>query len=44
MYYLNKLKNDQIFKISQLTFFKWIYVYNDARYIKHKDITKKRIN
>ena len=42
--YLNK--NDQIFKISQLTILKWIYDYNDARYmyIKYKDSTKKVMN
>jgi len=41
MYYFNK--NDQIFKISQLTILKWIYDYNDARYmyIKYKDSTKQ---
>ena len=40
--YLNK--NDQIFKISQLTILKMeIFDYNDARYmyIKYKDSTKK---
>ena len=41
MYKLNK--NDQIFKISQLTILKWIFDYNDAiyMYIKYKDSTKK---
>ena len=41
MYKLNI--NHQILKISQLTILKWIFDYNDARYmyIKYKDSTKK---
>jgi len=45
MYYLNK--NDQIFKISQLTIWKngSMTMYNDARYMynKYKDNTNKNL-